>query len=157
MLIFRFRFFSTYAQRYMISFHDKNCKDGSTNHNSFCRTKEPMNERSQWMALPILLQQVLVRFYDTTNVQKWIMVWWYMIIAYTIMMQKVLMCSFILQKLLRFVLPSLQQKYIFQNILLFTFLSTLCAETYSNCNSVQMFINLGFDFWQKRKIELFNL
>ena len=115
-----------------------------------------LEQRSQWMALPILLQQVLVRFYDTTTVQKWIMVWWYMIIAY-FMMQKVLMHSFILQKLLRFVLPSLQQKYIFQNILLFTFLSTLCAETYSNCNSVQMFMNLGFDFWQKRKIELFIL
>ena len=99
-----------------------------------------LEQRSQWMALPILLQQVLVRFYDTTNVQKWIMVWWYMIIAYF------LMHSFILQKLLRFVLPSLQQKYIFQNILLFTFLSTLCAETYSNCNSVQIFMNLGFDF-----------
>ena len=49
---------------------------------------------------------------------------------------------------------TLQQKYIFQNILLFTFLSTLCAETYSNCNSVQMFISLGMGKW---KIELFIL
>ena len=36
----------------MISFY---CNDGSTNCSNFCRTKEPMNERSQWMAWPILL------------------------------------------------------------------------------------------------------
>ena len=144
-------FCSTYAQRYMISFHDKNCKDGSMNPSNYFRTKEPMNGLAYIVATSV--SQILWHN-KCAKMNHGLMIHDYCLFYNATTVDALLYSTEITTFRTSIVAAEI---YIFQNILLFTFLSTLCAETYSNCNSVQMFMNLGFDFWQKRKIELFIL